>query len=215
MGGKFSHEFHVETPSGNAGEDVVAICQGLCDRCGWKGNQETLQSEGVCPSCQGGAVKLTKGIEIKKERVVYRPLQMGCYGLGPTRLMAASVEALSTEDNIRWPRAIAPLVAAVIPPKEGSKEQGVTQLAMDLADQLASSVTPHVALDDRTRSTIGYRLNSLRNIGVPFAIIVAKKVLTTLYCNCCCFLSPCVKITYLLLSYLYSIILGYQACRAG
>ncbi|UYV67325.1 PARS2 [Cordylochernes scorpioides] len=113
----------------------------------------------------------------RSRRLLLLPLQMGCYGLGPTRLMAASVEALSTEDNIRWPRAIAPLVAAVIPPKEGSKEQGVTQLAMDLADQLASSITPHVALDDRTRSTIGYRLNSLRNIGVPFAIIVAKKAL--------------------------------------
>ena len=44
---------------------------------------------------------------------------MGCYGIGVTRLMAATVEILTPEDSntLRWPRRIAPYQVAIIPPK--------------------------------------------------------------------------------------------------
>ena len=47
----------------------------------------------------------------------FRVTEMGCYGIGVTRLLAASVEALSTEKFIRWPRCIAPFNVIVIPQK--------------------------------------------------------------------------------------------------
>ena len=50
---------------------------------------------------------------------LFRPLVMGCYGIGVTRLMAAAVEILTPRDSttIHWPRRIAPYQVAIIPPK--------------------------------------------------------------------------------------------------
>ncbi len=46
-----------------------------------------------------------------------RPLVMGCYGIGTTRLLAAVIEVLSTNDEIRWPKLIAPHQICIIPQK--------------------------------------------------------------------------------------------------
>ena len=48
-----------------------------------------------------------------------RPLIMGCYGIGLTRLMAATVEILTPKESneIRWPRRIVPYQVAILPPK--------------------------------------------------------------------------------------------------
>jgi prolyl-tRNA synthetase len=50
---------------------------------------------------------------------VHRPLIMGCYGIGLTRLMAATVEVLTPKQSngIRWPRRIVPYQVAILPPK--------------------------------------------------------------------------------------------------
>jgi prolyl-tRNA synthetase len=50
---------------------------------------------------------------------VHRPLIMGCYGIGLTRLMAATVEILTPKqsNDIRWPRRIVPYQVAILPPK--------------------------------------------------------------------------------------------------
>jgi len=44
---------------------------------------------------------------------------MGCYGIGLTRLMAATVEILTPKqsNDIRWPRRIVPYQVAILPPK--------------------------------------------------------------------------------------------------
>jgi prolyl-tRNA synthetase len=44
---------------------------------------------------------------------------MGCYGIGLTRLMAATVEILTPKEanDIRWPRRIVPYQVAILPPK--------------------------------------------------------------------------------------------------
>lgn len=42
---------------------------------------------------------------------------MGCYGIGVSRLLAATVEVLSTPEEIRWPLPFAPYLLCVIPPK--------------------------------------------------------------------------------------------------
>jgi prolyl-tRNA synthetase len=50
---------------------------------------------------------------------LYRHLIMGCYGIGVTRLMAATVEILTPRESndIRWPRRIVPYQVAILPPK--------------------------------------------------------------------------------------------------
>lgn len=49
----------------------------------------------------------------------HRPLIMGCYGIGLTRLMASTVEILTPKqsNNIRWPKRIVPYQVAILPPK--------------------------------------------------------------------------------------------------
>ena len=42
---------------------------------------------------------------------------MGCYGIGITRLIAAAVEVLSTDLEIRWPPPLAPYTVCIITPK--------------------------------------------------------------------------------------------------
>ena len=42
---------------------------------------------------------------------------MGCYGLGVSRILAACLEVMSTETEVRWPRIIAPYQVCIVPPK--------------------------------------------------------------------------------------------------
>jgi prolyl-tRNA synthetase len=48
---------------------------------------------------------------------------MGCYGIGISRILAASVEVLGTDSEIRWPKLIAPYSVCVIAPKVIFKTQ--------------------------------------------------------------------------------------------
>lgn len=48
---------------------------------------------------------------------ICRVLEMGCYGLGVSRILQASVEVLSDGKHIRWPRMIAPYQIVIIPQK--------------------------------------------------------------------------------------------------
>jgi prolyl-tRNA synthetase len=45
--------------------------------------------------------------------------EMGCYGLGVTRILAAVVEVLSEGNRIRWPKLMAPYQICIIPQKVG------------------------------------------------------------------------------------------------
>lgn len=51
----------------------------------------------------------------------HQTLQMGSYGIGVSRLLAASLECLSLEQELRWPDTIAPYNVAIIPPKVFNK----------------------------------------------------------------------------------------------
>ena len=47
----------------------------------------------------------------------FRVLEMGCYGLGVSRILQASVEVLTDGKHIRWPKIIAPYQIIIIPQK--------------------------------------------------------------------------------------------------
>ncbi len=49
-----------------------------------------------------------------------RILEMGCYGLGVSRILAACIEVLSEGSEVRWPRLIAPYQVCIVPPKVSS-----------------------------------------------------------------------------------------------
>ncbi|MFM9726285.1 proline--tRNA ligase, partial [Streptomyces scabiei] len=50
---------------------------------------------------------------------VEKPVHMGSYGIGPTRLIAAIIEAFHDDAGIKWPEAVAPFKVAILNLKQG------------------------------------------------------------------------------------------------
>lgn len=86
---------------------------------------------------------------------------MGCYGIGISRLIAASIETFSTENEIRWPFVLAPFSVCIIPPKDGSREEAsVAHLTELVYSELVKTkeLNDDIMVDDRIGLTIGKRL---------------------------------------------------------
>ena len=110
-------------------------------------------------------------------------LWMGCYGIGVTRLLAASLESLTSlalnQRMMRWPRLVVPFDIAVIPPKKGSYEE--TALGPEFMEQMAGTLShkyPNldIVIDDRSDLTIGRRIKDHLARGVPFLLGAGKDV---------------------------------------
>ncbi|NWU77672.1 SYPM protein, partial [Onychorhynchus coronatus] len=190
IGGTTSHEFQLPA---DIGEDRLV----LCPEGHFAANVETLNGEQTsCPTC-GERLTETKGIEVGhtfflgtkyssvSNAVFSSPenqpqlAQMGCYGLGVTRILAASIEVLSTEDRIRWPSLIAPYQLCFMPPKRGSKEEEEGAARLEQVYNHLAEALPHLAgdsvLDDRTHLTIGKRLKDANKLGYPYVVIAGKR----------------------------------------
>lgn len=192
IGGTVSHEFQLPA---DIGEDRLLICE----NCSFSANVETLSSNRTdCPQCKTGTVVESKGIEVghtfylgKKYSHMFKAIfnnsqnkptiaEMGCYGLGVTRILAAAIEVMSTEEGIRWPGLIAPYQVCVLPPKKGSKVDEASVIAEELVNTLGEtlpSLRGEVVLDDRTQMTIGKRLKDASRLGYPYVIVVGQAAL--------------------------------------
>src|SRR6266516_1864212 len=100
-----------------------------------------------------------------KERLIV----MGCYGIGPGRVVAAAVEQNHDEHGIRWPPALAPYDVHVVA-LPGAEEQ-----AEEAATGLAETGT-EVLLDDR-EARAGGKFADADLIGCPIRVTVGKKTL--------------------------------------
>uniref|UniRef100_A0A914V7X1 proline--tRNA ligase n=1 Tax=Plectus sambesii TaxID=2011161 RepID=A0A914V7X1_9BILA len=190
FGGTCSHEFHLENP---LGQDTIL----LCSKCNSGVNAEVLpeaarHSEShSCEHCNAPTEKL-RTIEVGHTFALgtkysdafgaahdARPLQMCCFGIGVSRLLAAAVDALSpTDTQLRLPAAIAPFKAVVVLPKSGSRQEIATPFVLDVADALSQlpelAVDADVLVDDRTNLTIGRRVADAVKLGVPWIVIGGK-----------------------------------------
>ncbi|XP_042242439.1 probable proline--tRNA ligase, mitochondrial [Homarus americanus] len=188
IGGSFSHEYHYQAA---IGEDTLL----LCEACGVSTNAElvTNSDDASCDKC-GNHMTKTAGIEVghtfllgtkysgplkasyQNEKGKPELLQMGCYGLGVSRIMAATVEVLSQGDCIRWPWVLAPFKVCLISPKKGSKEASAVSWVAHLADVISSipGFEDDVIVDDRDTLTIGKRVMKAKEAGYPLIIVVGK-----------------------------------------
>ena len=143
----------------------------------------------LCPQC-GKPLKVTRGIEVgnifqlgtkysKPMNAVYtdidgkaKPYIMGCYGIGISRTAAAAVEAHYDEHGIKWPLAIAPYHAIVIP--VSTKDE----LQMKVANDIYTTLKKHgveVVIDDRDERA-GVKFKDADLIGFPYRITVGKTI---------------------------------------
>lgn len=101
-----------------------------------------------------------------------QPLEMGCYGIGITRLPAAAIEQNHDERGIIWPDAIAPFTVVICPIGMDRSEE-VKQAAEKLyADMLAQGMD--VLLDDRGERP-GAMFADWELIGVPHRVVLSDR----------------------------------------
>jgi len=98
-------------------------------------------------------------------------VHMGSYGIGPSRLVAALIEAHHDDNGIMWPEAVAPFRVGLINLKSGDKL--VDAACDDLYDQL-SRAGVDVLYDDRDERA-GAKFASMDLIGIPYQIIIGPK----------------------------------------
>jgi prolyl-tRNA synthetase len=101
-----------------------------------------------------------------------RPIVMGCYGIGPGRIMAAAVEQRHDERGISWPRAIAPYEVEVVALGAAGPEAAA---AAERLERELEDAGLEVLLDDRDRRP-GEKFADADLIGCPVRVTVGKNV---------------------------------------
>ncbi|UZQ55416.1 proline--tRNA ligase [Trichothermofontia sichuanensis B231] len=101
-----------------------------------------------------------------------RPLVMGCYGVGVSRLAQAAVEQSFDEDGIIWPVAIAPYHAIIVIPNTGDAQQ--VAVAETLYAEL-NQAGIETLLDDRDERA-GVKFKDADLIGIPYRIVTGRSL---------------------------------------
>jgi len=142
-----------------------------------------------CPRCDHGALESYRGIEVgqifylgKKYSEAMgatyldaegreQPLEMGCYGIGITRLLAAAIEQNHDANGIIWPFSIAPFHVLLLPVQY--KEKAIREVADSLYEELLKCGL-EVLMDDRDERP-GVKFKDADLIGIPLRITIGAK----------------------------------------
>jgi len=181
-GGDFTlantHEFQVIV---DVGEDTILLCK----ECGYAENKEIskLKSNGKCPECNKGKVSEEKAIEVgnifplgTKYAEAFgleyvdnngnrKPVVMGSYGIGISRVMGTIAEIKSDAEGLIWPESVAPFRVHLLA-LNGAEAKNI------YADLQKAGV--EVLYDDRDMSA-GEKLVESSILGVPFRAVVSPK----------------------------------------
>ncbi|HEY8405610.1 MAG TPA: proline--tRNA ligase [Acholeplasma sp.] len=184
IGGKSSEEFMVLC---EIGEDLIAYS----DQSDFANNVELCHLNEGDPSPDGkGTIKIAKGIEVGhifKLGTKYsdpmklnfvdvdgtkKPVIMGCYGMGISRLLMAVLEQHNNNLVVDWPEEITPFKIHIIPmDKVGTFGY---EKSMEIYQMLINRCY-EVLIDDRGESA-GVKFNDADLIGCQYRIIVGRKV---------------------------------------
>lgn len=140
-----------------------------------------------CPRCSG-SFEETRGVEVGHifklgdryssamratfldENGQEKPMIMGCYGIGISRIMAAAIEQYNDKDGIKWPTPIAPFQAIIVP---------VTADEAPVAEEIYAELLDagvEVLLDDRPQRP-GVKFKDADLIGIPLRLTVGARSL--------------------------------------
>ena len=142
-----------------------------------------------CPRCERGVLEAHRGIEVGQ--VFYlgpkyseamgatyldpegreRPIEMGCYGIGISRMVAASVEQNHDANGIIWPFSIAPFQVLILPI---NYQDTKTREAADRLYQELQALGVDVLLDDRDERP-GVKFKDGDLIGIPLRVTIGAK----------------------------------------
>jgi prolyl-tRNA synthetase len=100
-----------------------------------------------------------------------KPLIMGCYGIGVSRLVSAIIEQNHDQDGIIWPKEVSPFRVIILPLDVTNPQ--VMQQATQLHQELEACGC-EVLLDDRDERA-GVKFKDADLIGVPASVVIGKK----------------------------------------
>ena len=179
IGGELTHEYHMLA---DVGEDRVAVCRETGVAC----NAADVAGQPEDRYEFRNAIELGHtfylGTEYSKKMKVHfdnhTPCEMGCFGLGVTRIIAASVENMAVANGLRWPKEIAPYKVCLITPREGSPLfSRATELADGLYEALdCGRIKGDVLFDDRHHKTTGWRMRHANLLGYPLVVVFGNDV---------------------------------------
>lgn len=204
IGGKYSHEYQMIVQSG---QDHVMIC----NNCRHAFNSEMFapKSKGNCLHCGSndlnreqtlelGHIFLLSDVYSKPLKSTYscggaspskRHYEMGCYGLGLTRILAAGVDLFSitptseSYDNLiqlRWPSEVEPYKLAIVTPARRSKQfqAGSSEFVHRLiAKILEATKRMDIIVEDKDKDGIGKRVQRMQSLGIPNIIVIGNRFL--------------------------------------
>jgi prolyl-tRNA synthetase len=140
-----------------------------------------------CPKCTQGALKSHTAVELghtfhlgtRYSDVLAAsvmidggatvPMQMGCHGIGVSRMITAVADCLADSKGLNWPRVLAPFEVIVVPTKglEAEAEKIYDEITSDKASPIDA------ILDDRDKQ-MGWKLGDADLIGYPVIVVVGK-----------------------------------------
>ncbi len=181
---KYSHEFQTLT---SAGEDTIYIC----DACKIAVNKEIIEEKNECPQCGNTELREETAVEVGNifnlgarfseafdldyldENGEKKPVIMGCYGIGPGRLMGTVVEIFADEKGIVWPKGIAPFAVHLV--EVANDSTAVKEYAQSLYSKLNQKGI-ETLYDDRPLRA-GEKFADADLIGIPLRLVVSEKTL--------------------------------------
>lgn len=207
MGGSLSHEFHMASSKGEdrllrctdcnhawneevwVGEVPEGPVRPTCSHCG-KPTIETLTTIELGHTFYLGTrysgildatVAVDEGVmdgssPTGKTKVV--PFEMGCHGIGVSRMITAVADILSDARGLNWPRVIAPFEAVII------ADKGLDQPALSIYEAIRSPSSPSakgsdphfpdVVIDDRRDKSLIWKMRDADLIGYPIIVVLGK-----------------------------------------
>lgn len=184
MGGSVSHEYLVPAP---IGEDAIMSCSS----CDYHEKAKEDGAGGPCPKCHKGKLSKQVAIELghifqlgtkysQSQQALFldedgkkKPIIMGCYGIGVSRVIAAVIEKNNDAKGIIWPKEVAPFDIEILPITASDGDKEITDLTKKYYAELTGDGFD-VLVDDRSESA-GRKFNDADLIGIPARITIGKR----------------------------------------
>ena len=182
MGGNVSHEFMAPAQDG---EDLVL----LCPKC--KSAKPFKETSGQsCPKCNvtlekintievghifklGTKYSLVLGANFIDAKGQQKPIIMGCYGIGVSRLVSAIIAQNHDKDGIVWPKEISPYQVVILP--LDTTDRKIMAKAVEVYKELEQGGI-EVLFDDRDERA-GVKFKDADLLGISLQIIVGRESL--------------------------------------
>ena len=189
MFSKYSHEFQTITPYGEdiiyrvpgtdiaINKEIIGDVEALKDIIpGFKAGDEAKFEEHKAIEV-GNIFKLGSrftdafGAHFTGQDGTQKKMVMGCYGIGPSRLVGTIAECLADDNGLIWPESVAPYKVGIINLKQGND---VTNKACEDMYAKLQAAGVEVVYDDRDESA-GSKFANMDLLGIPWQIVAGPR----------------------------------------